>query len=559
MKPFHVLLAFSDSSKDSLQSDTSIESEDSFASVIFIPKPDKPQNNDYVIATTRTPSVPTSPQVMPCPPTPAHSPAPPRCKIQQQTLVPEVTRFPFENVQFQKSDPLAESRLTTKQSPPVQLNRTPKSVVTVETKTERITKQVVKNLPQIPKFRKHFSINYPIVRRPTAAPALPKMCSMEIFNPETDDLDSDSSEPSSPDSVDSVISAFKQTIDTSTRSTSTDASSANTGKSSAEDPDHIPEDHAKSSLLVNDLDGTKQDPPQPPYQTLSDNEFDRLQQNGESHVSQKDLVDFAEKLSAQLMKEIDKTRPDADDTSALLITDPDDDDQEPFPFRMEDPYIRKLNGEIKNIQSIREELRERRLMLANLNIQHYQSSSTIHEEDESPRDEAEPRNADPTEQLKSVDEKHHHRTQFGATHRTDSVEGESIQDDISGIINSNDNLYVLDAAEIRTASSSAHAIRHPFHSQLSSTARDSSGPHPATGSFESRPSTESWAHSNSTASLDSPSAGGSSTHHRYYHVFREGELDALINHHVTSLHIVSSYYERASWCIVAEKVQVWTI
>uniref|UniRef100_A0A182PS82 Uncharacterized protein n=1 Tax=Anopheles epiroticus TaxID=199890 RepID=A0A182PS82_9DIPT len=78
-------------------------------------------------------------------------------------------------------------------------------------------------------------------------------------------------------------------------------------------------------------------------------------------------------------------------------------------------------------------------------------------------------------------------------------------------------------------------------------------------SFESHASVDSWAHSTSTASLDSPSLGGSATHHRYYHVFREGELDALINHHVTSLHIVSSYYERASWCVVAEKVHVWTI
>ena len=78
-------------------------------------------------------------------------------------------------------------------------------------------------------------------------------------------------------------------------------------------------------------------------------------------------------------------------------------------------------------------------------------------------------------------------------------------------------------------------------------------------SFDSANSCESWAHSNSTASLDSPSVGGAATHHRYYHVFREGELDSLINHHVASLHIVQSYYERASWCVVCEKVQVWTI
>lgn len=53
--------------------------------------------------------------------------------------------------------------------------------------------------------------------------------------------------------------------------------------------------------------------------------------------------------------------------------------------------------------------------------------------------------------------------------------------------------------------------------------------------------------------------GGAITYHQYYHVFREGELDQLINKYVENLHIISSYYDHASWCIVAEKVQVWTI
>jgi hypothetical protein len=47
--------------------------------------------------------------------------------------------------------------------------------------------------------------------------------------------------------------------------------------------------------------------------------------------------------------------------------------------------------------------------------------------------------------------------------------------------------------------------------------------------------------------------------HRYYHVFREHELDRLIEKYVENLHIISSYYDHANWCIVAEKVQVWTI
>ncbi|XP_050434695.1 uncharacterized protein LOC126841927 isoform X2 [Adelges cooleyi] len=53
--------------------------------------------------------------------------------------------------------------------------------------------------------------------------------------------------------------------------------------------------------------------------------------------------------------------------------------------------------------------------------------------------------------------------------------------------------------------------------------------------------------------------GGSITFHRYYHVFREGELDQLIEKHADNLHIISSYYDQSNWCVIAEKVQVWTI
>ncbi|XP_066905658.1 serine-rich adhesin for platelets isoform X2 [Halyomorpha halys] len=65
--------------------------------------------------------------------------------------------------------------------------------------------------------------------------------------------------------------------------------------------------------------------------------------------------------------------------------------------------------------------------------------------------------------------------------------------------------------------------------------------------------------STSQDSLLSDSGGGAITFHRYYHVFREGELDQLIEKYVENLHIISSYYDHANWCIIAEKVQVWTI
>ncbi|XP_032684970.1 uncharacterized protein LOC116850597 [Odontomachus brunneus] len=71
--------------------------------------------------------------------------------------------------------------------------------------------------------------------------------------------------------------------------------------------------------------------------------------------------------------------------------------------------------------------------------------------------------------------------------------------------------------------------------------------------------TDTLSNASSQESLPSDRGGGAITYHQYYHVFREGELDQLINKYVENLHIISSYYDHASWCVVAEKVQVWTI
>ncbi|XP_008546113.1 uncharacterized protein LOC103570226 [Microplitis demolitor] len=73
------------------------------------------------------------------------------------------------------------------------------------------------------------------------------------------------------------------------------------------------------------------------------------------------------------------------------------------------------------------------------------------------------------------------------------------------------------------------------------------------------PTNDDYSESSSQESLLSEREGGAITYHQYYHVFREGELDQLINTYVENLHIISSYYDHANWCIVAEKVQVWTI
>lgn len=46
---------------------------------------------------------------------------------------------------------------------------------------------------------------------------------------------------------------------------------------------------------------------------------------------------------------------------------------------------------------------------------------------------------------------------------------------------------------------------------------------------------------------------------RYYHVFKEGELAELIEHHIPELHITHSYFDYANWCVIAEKTEVWKI
>ncbi|XP_008180540.1 uncharacterized protein LOC100168523 isoform X2 [Acyrthosiphon pisum] len=82
--------------------------------------------------------------------------------------------------------------------------------------------------------------------------------------------------------------------------------------------------------------------------------------------------------------------------------------------------------------------------------------------------------------------------------------------------------------------------------------------HAAVETQETSKSDDTCSLSTSQESL-SEHGGGSITFHRYYHVFREGELDQLIEKHADNLHIISSYYDQSNWCVIAEKVQVWTI
>lgn len=662
----------SDSSKDSsFQSDTSIESEDSFASVIFVPKHElqhqhqnqtQPtpqlatqkhqqqiyhhqnsnssssnsssscngthsrkcnsliQNNSLSSNTSRNrvSSVPTSPLIMPCPPTPAHSPAaaytvvtsPPQTtssvqaalamlttpkliqkhtKINNTGAIQEKPRFTFEVDHIQQLEDSKTNCIDTSLTNGHDNVRTKEAEMLVGEadalkKNERdcsldplkITRQTIKDLPPIPKFRKHHSLQtnkagYAIVRRASAAlPNIPKFMSLELFNPATDDLDSDSSDPSSPDSIDSVISA---------------------PKSSQPDELSLKDDKFKSEHNAND------DNPLIEIFNADDDSVGCVAYTrpvGKIRpATRRECADFAEQLSAQLLRELDeKNRSDKVECRSLDGIGGD------IGEYIDDPVMANFRKRNTDLTALRDELRERRLMLANLStqpsLQQSPNSSstsslssqtrslTIQEEDEyeEEREEAEG-NSSNSYSLNLYDNykiskfKYKRNRQYilnpetayllddgdsSAREDDDDVileEDEDVKSD-EGVLD-DDNLQeneVLLAKEEKYDTKTVHNTIKCDENSLNENLKQD-----GCGAVANRQSTiESWDNSNSsTTSLDSPTQGGATTHHRYYHVFREGELDSLINHHVASLHIVSSYYERASWCVVAEKVQVWTI
>uniref|UniRef100_A0A1B0DCA9 Methyltransferase type 11 domain-containing protein n=1 Tax=Phlebotomus papatasi TaxID=29031 RepID=A0A1B0DCA9_PHLPP len=156
----------SDSSKESsLQSDTSVESEDSFASVIFVPNAEL--------------------KVDPSPP-PIQSPAP---KF-DAFILPEATQSPVTSAPPQRP-PLSPAATTKKPPMPFIYEETRQCAQEDDEKRRLIDRVLVKGkLDTKARMKAYFSS---------------RTTSLDIYNPETDDLESDSTEPSSPDSVDSVV------------------------------------------------------------------------------------------------------------------------------------------------------------------------------------------------------------------------------------------------------------------------------------------------------------------------------------------------------------------
>lgn len=591
----------SDSSKDSsLQSDTSIESEDSFASVIYIPKPEQLQQMnsssfDYTLSCTtpnssKIPSVPTSPLVFPCPPTPAHSPAPPRCKQpgSGNVTMKETIHFTFDTqLQVQKGDEHFLNKLGTGMvaSPPMMAQLSPNSLTATTTtiitkpqeKPPKITKQQIKDLPPIPKHPKSNKsaskqASFPIVRRVSAAPIVPKLRSLEIFNPETDDLDSDSSEPSSPDSVDSVISTVKTPTILQSGQNATETV-VDEGAAIAQAQTLVADTLEDAVEYVIRERKPNLDPNHGGCDNITDEE-----------VRRKHLAEFAEKLSAQLMKELEENNLDPaiirdhrhkrrhSNTNNSGSFDSKNLESNKSIMSEDDPFLVQVNGDdSKDFNQLRKELRERRLMLADLCGHNSSGSShnfSSNNNNNNSLDRFYQHDLIPEEDLDTYNEEYNeinYRPDVALIQEEDDLscdESLQINHNTKQTTNSNNHSSSTNNNNNKSIKSNnfvSRFTRNRCNKSQSSSNNINNNNHQRSSS-NARHSTDTWAHSASTASLDSPSVGGgSATHHRYFHVFREGELDTLINHHVASLHIVSSYYERASWCVVAEKVQVWTI
>lgn len=461
----------SDSSKDSsLQSDTSIESEDSFASVIFIPKPEQHQQQlNYqqqhqhsnssssnssssngnaqaaagavatsaaTSATTATPccaaaatrgppthSVPTSPLIMPCPPTPAHSPAatqgtvtsPPQSMAAVTAAMAILTPaakpalFSFDEAHIkQQRELLHPATATTKTTTAAKTTVAEESrAITLGTGSpvHRITRQTIREMPPIPKFRKQQSLqlqrqNFPIVRRASGSgvastSSSSKLLSLELFNPATDDLDSDSSEPSSPDSIDSVISAPRSAALLSAPSTGNAKSRDDSDTTLAQMISVHQLQYHKGELQINNATPNANDI------ILNADSAPLLPEKRDSGQVQRlqpqDCAEFAEQLTAQLQRELDDKCNRAECRSLDGIGDIGE-----YLSGGSSGSKKRSNGDLS---ALRDELRERRLMLANLStqpsLQHSPMSSstsslssqtrsfTIHEEQEGEEEDEE--------------------------------------------------------------------------------------------------------------------------------------------------------------------------
>ncbi|XP_076753793.1 class I SAM-dependent methyltransferase fire dancer isoform X1 [Xylocopa sonorina] len=741
----------SDSSKDSsLQSDTSVDSEDSFASVIYVPKQDAQPTTEVIIPASNnnklgSSSAPPSPRVK-------HPPETPHSRVKVISISPLLKQFPatskslpppsppglsprilnpvltrpffgpttvtnqqqvpgdkaananktevFNNgchqsmngdVQNNKKNidteisgrndclqtgkpslqsicayksmteslEIAEEPQTVKDTAPLLPNTDDSPDVSLEEKnTFEINKeeenrkarlnQIKELLKQKPGFATRTKPSFPLVRRASTTASgrleavtkvLPRLLSLELFNPETDDLDSDSSGVSSPDSVGSVISVISderymakkdnnksectesEVLDSSAENVSdpsdltTDESSGyvadskedetkTTGDSSSSQSSRLLEAAANvASSLEDAVETVITKTHSKPHSTqIIQQECVNSTISSESKMKikpdiqlpevedtwneecRKHLIDFTEKLSENLMHELDENKTDQKILNEPFLPRKDFDKRNPEPLA---PYDIPLSKPVKY-----NDLSNTIAWLSNSNNGFHEDSEKLIEPIDH-RQEPEDKSSMPRstsddimdfvmvsntgecmneKEVASIDKNQIEKPYLRSTNSIESSDiGESIENTISLSDRSHgESTGRLCSSMVSLLSNTAeypksYAEKRRLQLQRRSASEETPSRYPDNSKrstdclVTTTASNDSISASSSQESLPSDRGGGAITYHQYYHVFREGELDQLINKYVENLHIISSYYDHASWCIVAEKVQVWTI
>ncbi|XP_033217782.1 uncharacterized protein LOC117173371 [Belonocnema kinseyi] len=639
----------SDSSKDSsLQSDTSVDSEDSFASVIYVPKSDVTPLIDVITAPPgyqlNTASAPPSPRVkyppdltgprlkmisispllkqfpatsksLPPPSPPGLSPRTLNSAVMRPFFshknknpsTQPTTNFFDKQFDFASRDECSGTRPFQINNPPLILSPLEQTISKntnneEESRKDRLN-QIKDLLNQKPGFATRTKTSFPLVRRASSAvpgrletvsKILPRLLSLELFNPETDDLDSDSSGVSSPESAGSVVSVISDERYTKKLNKSEEKSSDLIEKrnSKIEDPQNssVSSSSRSSRLLeaaanvANSLEGAVGSVIQQNGQNQRDLTLKSRQSSFSTETKhllsspdevtwneecRKHLIDFTEKLSENLIHDIDqycqKTKleisrelgfPKKSEVADALYSSTDPLERTPLDSCKYD-YLDFDNkpGSLKE-----DELIGRSVSEENLDFVIVRKNGEFINESENERKILD-------SQEKSKEAANEKYLRFG-----NSIESSDIGDSIENTISESSQGSIRRLGTGSTASLGSSNLdfsrciseRRKFLSQNRSASEEIpsklvSGRNHYERSRMTTASNGTLSGSSSQESLPSDQGGGAITYHQYYHVFREGELDQLINKYVENLHIISSYYDHASWCIVAEKVQVWTI
>ncbi|XP_043596350.1 uncharacterized protein LOC122573696 isoform X1 [Bombus pyrosoma] len=491
--------------------------------------------------------------------------------------------------------------------------------------------QIKELLKQKPGFATRTKPSFPLVRRASTTASgrleavtkvLPRLLSLELFNPETDDLDSDSSGVSSPDSVGSVISVISdekymakkdntksectesEVLDSSAENVSDpsdatadessgyvadskDDETKTTGDSSSSQSSRLLEAAASVANSLEDTvetvitkTHTKSYSTQIAQQesvessassetrvrTKSDIQLPKVEDTWNEEC-RKHLIDFTEKLSENLMHELDENKNDQKTLDKPFLSRKDLDKRN---FEHLPPYDIPSSISTKSKYN---DLSNTIAWLSNTNNGFHEEMHRSTSDDIMDfvmvSNTGEFMNEKETSSLdKQSSEKPYLRS-------ANSIESSDIGESIDNTISFSDGSHAESTGRLCSSMMSllsntneypkSYAEKRRLQLQRRSASEETPPRYPDNSKrstdclVTTTGSNDSLTGSSSQESLPSDRGGGAITYHQYYHVFREGELDQLINKYVENLHIISSYYDHASWCIVAEKVQVWTI